>query len=1370
MPNEKHKHPTEGIQQYPGREETIMKNNPFTRFLSVALTAVMLVGVMPGAVLADAGEAIVGASSAVVESIPESTTPADAAPVATEVPPVTEPEATPEAAQPEASPEVEATPEATEQPETTPEATEEPEATPEATEQPETTPEVTQEPEATPEATEQPEATPEATQEPEATPEATEEPETVDAQALLDELMALDDQAFLAAVDALTEEQAAALEALGEEALANLFARLEALTAEPEEAPVDYNAMSVEELYAYLRSLTDDAEYFQVLGSLSSDMYAALMEYTQKVTAGEVVVYDPASSIVPSLEAAPLLKTVQKSSSPMRMARTMSLFNTGDDTFNSKVETAEGLVLNKEIQSYSNGTGTLKLEAYVTGQVTTQTTSTPLDIVLVLDESGSMNEGFSGSVQYQVQLLQNAQADSYQETLYAYYDGQYYPVTIDATDGQTVYQQVTGQFKDLNENTTYYAPDGNGGYRLLRLEITHHEDTILILPISWDQYELYYQDNGQSYTGTGPAYEDSDKEIPNDKPVFEQVVSYTYSYSITVDGAVVDLGSSVGANGTPPVTLYSQRSYSSSRKIEALRIAASNFIDSVALDAKENEVNHRIAVVGYSSSARLYVGESTSNDTTKAFQDVTTPQGLANLRASIVGLKTNGATYIHDGIIKANDVFEANPISQQENRQRVVIMFTDGEPGPSGYESDYANAAIAAAYTSKNTHKATVYSVGIFSGANANIKHVENQWVSGDGWYTGPYPVSFGADRDTRVNRFMHLVSSNYATAWNVNEKITNIKQDLPRKENSDNPNDAYMGYYLSAADSAQLEQAFQSISESISSSKLPLDETAVLYDKMSPYVALPEGVQESDILIHTETSSDGGKTWSVDSGETSAAAELVYENGVAVGVKVTNFDYAENYVVDDHVGKKLVVTIPFQTNTSTYGGNNIPTNAETSGIYNSDGSQCYGNFEVPAVNVPVNYEIGVQHQTIYISNEAQLDDLMKYASDFYTPDGVKNAFVDIKYILAKGGVTIATLSIPAGQSATSCSWTPAKDQTLTPDDLENCTDYTISCTVKPVDRDYAEYGAHAIQTSYGPQTAWVHVMIPKVSVTDSVIDLGNAANPNSNIIGYPGKDGDDSTNGDWVDKKGDEGIPKPIGTIPTVTVTPVYEKGATEWIADSEYKPEGDVYFSLQVTVSGDRTMTLEDGQYTLVDGEWAHNTNVPGSYDTTGCIHDKDDSRDGIAFVIHVRQTEIELTIRKKLTGEKATYGKPVFDFKIVDKNTNEVQYVHLDLNTTKHSETITVTANHVYEITELSNMNYPQVGGIVWDSTDGVEPASGNWKLTKNATAIFTNEGKKTNIPTDGSAAVNTFETDQDDNYILSFKKEDLGADSQTPAVGN
>ena len=177
-----------------------MKNNPFTRFLSVALTAVMLVGVMPGAVLADAGEAIVGASSAVVESIPEPTTPADAAPVATEVPPVTEPEATPETiVEPEASPEAEATPEVTPQPEATPEATEQPEATPETTQEPEATPEATEQPEATPEATEEPEATPEATEQPEATPEATEEPET--SPEPTEEPVELNEEAYTVTVD-----------------------------------------------------------------------------------------------------------------------------------------------------------------------------------------------------------------------------------------------------------------------------------------------------------------------------------------------------------------------------------------------------------------------------------------------------------------------------------------------------------------------------------------------------------------------------------------------------------------------------------------------------------------------------------------------------------------------------------------------------------------------------------------------------------------------------------------------------------------------------------------------------------------------------------------------------------------------------------------------------------------------------------------------------------------------------------------------------------------------------------------------------------------------------------------------------------------
>ncbi len=149
------------------------------------------------------------------------------------------------------------------------------------------------------------------------------------------------------------------------------------------------------------------------------------------------------------------------------------------------------------------------------------------------------------------------------------------------------------------------------------------------------------------------------------------------------------------------------------------------------------------------------------------------------------------------------------------------------------------------------------------------------------------------------------------------------------------------------------------------------------------------------------------------------------------------------------------------------------------------------------------------------------------------------------------------------------------------------------------------------------------------------------------------------------------------------------------------------------------------------------------------------------------------IQLTIQKELEGERSPYGKAVFDFEILDQNTGEVRYVHLDLteNDTA-SQTIIVAANHIYQIRELSNMNYKQDGGIEWSpETPEWVDNSGNaraiewtgWKLTKDVTATFTNKANPTNIPTDGSAAENTLKQ-QGDQYILYFKERKLGADAQ------
>ena len=71
-------------------------------------------------------------------------------------------------------------------------------------------------------------------------------------------------------------------------------------------------------------------------------------------------------------------------------------------------KTANGLELSKSATPNANGDGyKLTLEAYTTGDVITEQVSVPTDIVLVLDQSGSMSETFSGGTTRQ-QAMKNA--------------------------------------------------------------------------------------------------------------------------------------------------------------------------------------------------------------------------------------------------------------------------------------------------------------------------------------------------------------------------------------------------------------------------------------------------------------------------------------------------------------------------------------------------------------------------------------------------------------------------------------------------------------------------------------------------------------------------------------------------------------------------------------------------------------------------------------------------------------------------------------------------------------------------------------------------------------------------------------------------
>lgn len=113
------------------------------------------------------------------------------------------------------------------------------------------------------------------------------------------------------------------------------------------------------------------------------------------------------------------------------------------------------------------------------------------------------------------------------------------------------------------------------------------------------------------------------------------------------------------------------------------------------------------------------------------------------------------------------------------------MFFTDGKPTSySEFDSDVANAAVTAAKSMKDG-KATVYTIGIFSGAN---------------------PAADPSNKGTSdVNKFMHAVSSNYPSATSYTSDMLGA-----RVENSD--------YYKSATNAEELKKVFDDISQAITS------------------------------------------------------------------------------------------------------------------------------------------------------------------------------------------------------------------------------------------------------------------------------------------------------------------------------------------------------------------------------------------------------------------------------------------------------------------------------------------------------------------------------------------------------------------------
>ena len=519
--------------------------------------------------------------------------------------------------------------------------------------------------------------------------------------------------------------------------------------------------------------------------------------------------------------------------------------DTNTDTKQSSETKGANLV--KSATKNNDGTYTIKLESWVTGKVEQTTGSVPLDIVLVLDQSGSMSdklETLKGAVRNFVNTVKTDAANNNVDHRIAIVG--FARSGNDSRDNNAKWQNtgifVNGEFKkyetytdsgyyevyELNQFNKYYIMQ-NGFFGEYTVEVSYNSEQR-----SWG----YWEDR---FFG---------------EPTWKTVIP------------------------------------------------------------KENKDD-----TDY-SHAQFYEWRKGGSQglTEQDYKDALVSSNADSIDTAISNLAANGSTRASYGMEMANNVFKYNTTSN-ENRSRVVVFFTDGEPGYSGYENNEAGRAIAQANIAKKTYNAKVFSVGMFGDASEN------------------------------VTNFMNYVSSNYPDA-----NASSDYWDDWTITSGDKVNDTY---YMTA-NSTDLSKVFETISGSILTPSVEADGDTILTDTLSQYFTFGNDVtvdangKVTGVTVE-KVAYQGNNIWA------SSGTDITSTVGVDLTgkeVKVTGFDYSdkENVVTDGTTpsGYKLVVTFNVKpdTNCKAWGATGEYETNAGSATLGKDGSDPFATVASPKAPV----------------------------------------------------------------------------------------------------------------------------------------------------------------------------------------------------------------------------------------------------------------------------------------------------------------------------------------------------------------------------------------------------------------------------------
>ena len=436
-------------------------------------------------------------------------------------------------------------------------------------------------------------------------------------------------------------------------------------------------------------------------------------------------------------------------------------------------------------------------------------------------------------------------------------------------------------------------------------------------------------------------------------------------------------------------------------RLDALKKAVSTFLTTLATDSKlKDGEHHKVSIIKYACNipgenskdlngnpVTIYGNDKYFHEYNPGVKDYKanytqivsdlgniSNDNLDELKNKVNSLSSNGATRADYGMQLAGIVAEKETDSE---RPIVIIMFTDGEPGDRGFDSEYSDwqpgAYPTAVKTIGESYKlkqkgATVYTIGVFESISENtptswyMNYVSSNYKNAQkGFSFTETKGSLGNSTKGNDGKYYRVQSYN-KIEW---ENVTKESSTKDSKE-----------HFFNTTDASELSKIFETIAEESTKggSKVDLDaKTTTVVDIVSADFKLPSDItQESHSKVKVYYAKTIGRE--VKDGkddfkfETKVSLDTVTVNigKDASGndqITLGNFDFAKNYVSEKFkengdpteprtfTGGKIILSFPIEIDPESEGGASVATNTIQSGIY-KDGKQV-ATFELPTVKIP---------------------------------------------------------------------------------------------------------------------------------------------------------------------------------------------------------------------------------------------------------------------------------------------------------------------------------------------------------------------------------------------------------------------------------